>query len=33
MDTFYGHCIIREGGSRYEHPHRFELAKEKWAQV
>ena len=29
----YGHCIIREDGSRYEHPHWFELAKEKWAQV
>ena len=29
----YGHCIIREDGSHYEHPHWFELAKEKWAQV
>ena len=29
----YGHCIIREDGSCYEHPHWFELAKEKWAQV
>ena len=29
----YGHCIIREDGSYYEHPHWFELAKEKWAQV
>ncbi len=25
----YGHCIIREDGSYYEHPHWFELAKEK----
>lgn len=23
----YGHCIIREDGSYYEHPHWFELAK------
>lgn len=29
----YGHCIIRENGSYYEHPRWFELAKEKWAQV
>ena len=29
----YGHCIIREDGSCYEHPLWFELAKEKWAQV
>ena len=29
----YGHCIIREDGSYYEHPHWFELAKEKWTQV
>lgn len=29
----YGHCIIREDGNYYEHPHWFELAKEKWAQV
>ena len=29
----YGHCIIRENGSCYEHPHWFELAKDKWAQV
>lgn len=29
----YGHCIIREDGSCYEHPHWFELAKDKWAQV
>ena len=29
----YGHCIIREDGSYYEHPRWFELAKEKWAQV
>ena len=29
----YGHCIIREDGSHYEHPHWFELAKDKWAQV
>ena len=29
----YGHCIIREDGSYYEHPHWFELAKDKWAQV
>lgn len=28
----YGHCIIREDGSYYEHPHWFELAKDKWAQ-
>ena len=27
----YGHCIIREDGSYYEHPHWFELAKDKWA--
>jgi len=26
-------CIIREDGSCYEHPHWFELAKDKWAQV
>lgn len=26
----YGHCIIREDGSYYEHPHWFELAKDKW---
>ena len=25
----YGHCIIREDGSYYEHPHWFELAKRK----
>ena len=25
----YGHCIIREDGSYYEHPRWFELAKEK----
>ena len=25
----YGHCIIREDGSCYEHPLWFELAKEK----
>ena len=25
----YGHCIIREDGSYYEHPHWFELAKDK----
>lgn len=24
----YGHCIIREVGSYYEHPRWFELAKE-----
>ena len=24
----YGHCIIREDGSYYEHPRWFELAKE-----
>jgi len=24
----YGHCIIREDGSYYEHPHWFELAKD-----
>lgn len=29
----YEHCIIREDGSHYEHPHWFELAKDKWAQV
>lgn len=29
----YGHCVIREDGSYYEHPHWFELAKDKWAQV
>ena len=29
----YGHCIIREDGSYYEHPHWFELVKDKWAQV
>uniref|UniRef100_UPI00402509F9 hypothetical protein n=1 Tax=Parabacteroides distasonis TaxID=823 RepID=UPI00402509F9 len=29
----YRHCIIREDGSCYEHPHWFELAKDKWAQV
>ena len=29
----YGHCIIREDGSYYEHPHWFELEKDKWAQV
>lgn len=29
----YGHCVIREGGSHYEHPHWFELAKVKWVQV
>lgn len=29
----YGYCIIREDGSRYEHPHWFELAKDKWTQV
>lgn len=29
----YGSCIIREDGSCYEHPHWFELAVEKWAQV
>ena len=29
----YGHCIFRKDGSYYEHPHWFELAKEKWAQV
>lgn len=29
----YGHCIIREDGSYYEHPHWFELAKDRWAQV
>lgn len=29
----YGHCIIREDESYYEHPRWFELAKEKWAQV
>ena len=29
----YGHCIIRKDGSYYEHPHWFELAKDKWAQV
>lgn len=23
----YGHCIIREDGSYYEHPHWFELEK------
>ena len=25
----YVHCIIREDGSYYEHPHWFELAKDK----
>ena len=25
----YDHCIIREDGSYYEHPHWFELAKDK----
>ena len=25
----YGHYIIREDGSYYEHPHWFELAKDK----
>ena len=25
----YGHCIIREDRSYYEHPHWFELAKDK----
>ena len=29
----YGHCIIREDGSYYEHPRWFELAKDRWAQV
>ena len=29
----YGHCVIREDGNYYEHPHWFELAKDKWAQV
>ena len=29
----YGRCIIREDGSYYEHPHWFELEKDKWAQV
>ena len=29
----YGHCIIREDGSVNNHPHWFELAKEKWARV
>ncbi|NDW11844.1 hypothetical protein D0T50_02945 [Bacteroides sp. 214] len=28
----YGHCIIREDGNCDEHPHWFELAREKWAQ-
>ena len=31
--AFYGHCIIREDGSVNNHPHWFELAKEKWARV
>ena len=26
----YGHCVIREDGNYYEHPHWFELAKGKW---
>lgn len=26
----YGHCVIREDGNYYEHPHWFELAKDKW---
>ena len=25
----YGHCVIREDGNYYEHPHWFELAKDK----
>ena len=25
----YGHCVIREDGKYYEHPHWFELAKDK----
>ena len=29
----YGHCIIRKAGSYYEHPHWFELVKDKWAQI
>lgn len=29
----YRTCIIREDGSVAEHPHWFELAKEKWANV
>ena len=29
----YGHPIIHEDGSVVEHPHWFELAKDKWAKV
>ena len=31
--TAYGSPIIREDGSVNNHPHWFELAKEKWARV
>ena len=29
----YGHPIIYEDGSAVDHPHWFELAKDKWAKV
>ena len=29
----YGHSVIHDDGSVVEHPHWFELAKEKWAKV
>ena len=29
----YGHPIIHEDGSVIDHPHWFELAKDKWAKV
>ena len=29
----YGHPIIHEDGSVTNHPHWFELAKDKWAKV
>ena len=31
--SYFFAWIIREDGSCYEHPHWFELAKDKWAQV
>lgn len=29
----YEHCIVHEDGETDKHPHWFELAKDKWAQV
>ena len=29
----YGHPIIHDDGSVVEHPHWFDLAKDKWAKV